>query len=83
MQLILQTQYIMDFGKEDFDLLTRMKELISSTDWDILMERRLDVIQANVIFTEGGRTQEAKENELEVLRVYNQHKETLVTKYKM
>jgi tRNA nucleotidyltransferase (CCA-adding enzyme) len=60
----------MDFGKEDFDLLTKMKEIIRASDWEELMERRLDVIQRNVMYTESGHTKEAKGNELEALKKY-------------
>ena len=73
----------MDFTQEDFDLLTKLKKLVSPSEWQELMDRRLDVIHRNLVYTEGGGGNEAKEASEKAIIIYENLKLDLKNKYQL
>ncbi len=73
----------MDFGKEDFDLLTQLQKIASNEDWEKLMDCRLTVIHKHIILTHGNGGMEAKKDLEEAIEVYEKQKEELREKCSM
>lgn len=73
----------MDFGQNDFDLLTQMKEVIGQADWDRLMDKRVDVIYRNTVSAERGGSEEVKDEEAKAREIYEAFRDELKEKYKL
>ncbi|MBI9035862.1 MAG: hypothetical protein JEZ03_15480 [Bacteroidales bacterium] len=67
----------MDFGKEDFDLLTQLQQIASTENWEQLMDCRLSVIHKNIILTHSNGGMEAKKDLDEAIEVYEKQKDEL------